>query len=85
VTVVQYVAQLADEGMTLAAIRRVLELEEQVKALEIEREALLRSLAERDRLIAGLVQSSRSSQPSQASQPSQPPQPSRPDRTPGRP
>jgi len=58
VTVVQYVAQLADEGMTLAAIRRVLELEEQVKALEAERDALLRALAERDRLLASLLQSS---------------------------
>ena len=57
VTVVRYVAQLADEGMTLAAIRRVLALEEQVKALEEERDALLGALAERDRLLASLVQS----------------------------
>jgi MerR family transcriptional regulator/heat shock protein HspR len=55
VTVVQYVARLADEGMTLAAIRRVLELEEQVKALRVEREALLAALAERDRLLVALV------------------------------
>jgi MerR family transcriptional regulator/heat shock protein HspR len=55
VTVVQYVARLADEGMTLAAIRRVLELEEQVKALRAEREALLAALAERDRLLVALV------------------------------
>ncbi len=54
VTIVQYVARLADEGMTLAAIRRVLELEEQVKALEAERNALLAALAERDQLIAAL-------------------------------
>ena len=33
VTVVQYVARLADEGMTLAAIRRVLELEQHVHVL----------------------------------------------------
>lgn len=59
VTVVQYVAQLADEGMTLAAIRRVLELEEHVKTLEAERDALLRALAERDRLLAELIQPSR--------------------------
>lgn len=52
VTVVRYVAQLADEGMTLAAIRRVLELEERVKVLEAEREALIDALAERDRLLA---------------------------------
>jgi len=57
VIVVRYVAQLADEGMTLAAIRRVLALEEQVKELVAERDALLRALAERDRLLASLVQS----------------------------
>src|ERR1700683_1983354 len=54
VTVVQYVARLADEGMTLAAIRRVLELEEKVKDLEEERNALSQALAERDRLLAAL-------------------------------
>jgi MerR family transcriptional regulator, heat shock protein HspR len=54
VTIVQYVAQLADEGMTLAAIRRVLELEEAVRALEAERDALRRALAECDRLLASL-------------------------------
>jgi len=56
VTVVRYVAQLCDEGMTLAAVRRVLELEEQVKALEAELEALRAALAERDRLLARLGQ-----------------------------
>ncbi|HUC56128.1 MAG TPA: helix-turn-helix domain-containing protein [Streptosporangiaceae bacterium] len=55
VTVVQYVAQLADEGMTLAAIRRVLELEQQVKVLEDERDALLAALAERDKILAALT------------------------------
>ncbi|MDR2985715.1 MAG: MerR family transcriptional regulator [Nocardiopsaceae bacterium] len=54
VTVVRYVAQLADEGMTLAAIRRVLELEHQVRALQAERDALLRAIAERNDLIAAL-------------------------------
>ena len=54
VTVVQYVSRLADEGMTLAAIRRVLELEHQVRALEAERDALLTALAERDELLAAL-------------------------------
>jgi MerR family transcriptional regulator, heat shock protein HspR len=34
ITVVQYVANLAEEGMTLAAIRRVLELEQRVQELE---------------------------------------------------
>src|SRR5215472_1553253 len=56
VTVVRYVARLADEGMTLAAIRRVLELEEQVRALEAERDALLAALAERNQLIAALIE-----------------------------
>lgn len=54
VTVVRYVSQLADEGMTLAAIRRVLELEHQVRALQVERDALLTALAERDDLLAAL-------------------------------
>jgi MerR family transcriptional regulator, heat shock protein HspR len=58
VTVVQYVAQLADEGMTLAAIRRVLDLEEQVKALQAERDSLRGALAERDRLLASIVRRS---------------------------
>lgn len=60
VTVVQYVARLADEGMTLAAIRRVLELEEKVKFLEEERNALLQALAERDRILAALMNQPRS-------------------------
>jgi len=55
VTVVQYVARLADEGMTLAAIRRVLELEQQVRLLEAERDALIAALAERDQLLAVLT------------------------------
>lgn len=59
VTVVQYVARLADEGMTLAAIRRVLELEEQVKILQAERDALLTALAERDHLLARLTRHER--------------------------
>ena len=63
VTVVRYVAQLADEGMTLAAIRRVLELEDQVRALEAERDALLIALAERDELLAALTSRRRSGPP----------------------
>ena len=59
VTVVSYVARLCDEGMTLAAIRRVLELEEQVKALEAERDelsgALRAAIVERDTLLASLA------------------------------
>ncbi|GAA1504776.1 hypothetical protein GCM10009677_41300 [Sphaerisporangium rubeum] len=45
ITLVQYVVELSDEGMTLIAIRRVLELEQQVKELQDELEhmrALLR-------------------------------------------
>ena len=72
VTVVQYVAQLADEGMTLAAIRRVLELEEQVKILEAERDALLAALAERDRLLASLLQPSQSGGTSRKPRPPHP-------------
>jgi MerR family transcriptional regulator, heat shock protein HspR len=59
VTVVRYVATLADEGMTLAAIRRVLELEEQVRTLEAERDALLTALAERDELLGALTRRQR--------------------------
>jgi len=55
VTVVRYVAQLCDEGMTLAAVRRVLALEAQVQALMAERDALLDALAERDRRLASLT------------------------------
>ena len=63
ITIVRYVAQLADEGMTLAAIRRVLELEDQVRALEAERDALLTALAERDELLAALTSRRRRSDP----------------------
>src|SRR5215813_12873282 len=55
VTVVQYVSQLADEGMTLAAIRRVLELEERVRALELELAALRKALAARDEILASMT------------------------------
>ncbi len=55
VTVVRYVAQLADEGMTLAAIRRVLELEHQLAELRAERDALAAALTERERQLMALV------------------------------
>jgi MerR family transcriptional regulator, heat shock protein HspR len=48
ITVVQYVVELVSEGMTLAAVRRVLELEARVKELEEERARLRAALAERD-------------------------------------
>jgi DNA-binding transcriptional MerR regulator len=40
ITVVQYVVRLADAGMSLAGIRRILELEAQVRDLEQECAAL---------------------------------------------
>ncbi len=43
--VVQYVVELMDDGLTLAAVRRVLELEAQVRELEAERDALRAALA----------------------------------------
>lgn len=52
ITVVRYVVDLVDEGMTLAAIRRVLELEALVRELTAERDALLAALAERDAALA---------------------------------
>jgi MerR family transcriptional regulator, heat shock protein HspR len=62
ITIVQYVANLVDEGMTLKGIRRVLELEERIRALagrvselEAERDALRAEVAERDALLARLA------------------------------
>ena len=45
IILVQYVTRLADEGMTLAAIRRVLALERRVRELEVECDALRAALA----------------------------------------
>ena len=45
--VVKYVVQLMDDGMTLAAVRRVLQLEARVRELEAERDALRAALARR--------------------------------------
>jgi DNA-binding transcriptional MerR regulator len=44
VTVVQYVVQLADQGVSLAGIRRILQLEAQVQELERRCAALLAQL-----------------------------------------
>jgi MerR family transcriptional regulator, heat shock protein HspR len=55
ITVVQYVVNLVDEGMTLAAVRRVLALEERVRELEAERDALQAAIAERDAQLARLA------------------------------
>lgn len=54
ITVVQYVVELVNDGMTLSAIRRVLELEDLVRRLEAERNVLLAAIADRDHLIAAL-------------------------------
>jgi MerR family transcriptional regulator/heat shock protein HspR len=56
ITVVQYVVNLVDEGMSLKAVRRVLELEQQVRELEAQRNALQAAVAERDALLARLSQ-----------------------------
>lgn len=45
ITVVQQVSRLVDEGLTLAAVRRLLALEERVARLEAERD---QAIAERD-------------------------------------
>jgi MerR family transcriptional regulator/heat shock protein HspR len=47
--VVQYVVELMDNGLTLAAVRRVLQLEAQVRELRAERDALRAALARRER------------------------------------
>jgi DNA-binding transcriptional MerR regulator len=44
ITVIQYVVRLADEGMTLPSIRRVLELEQRIRELESECDALRQAL-----------------------------------------
>ena len=48
ITVVQYVVNLVDEGVTLPGVRRVLELEDRVRQLEAERDELEAQLEERD-------------------------------------
>jgi MerR family transcriptional regulator, heat shock protein HspR len=48
ITVVQYVVNLVEEGMTLAAVRRILQLEALVRDLTAERDVLRAALAERD-------------------------------------
>jgi MerR family transcriptional regulator, heat shock protein HspR len=46
IVAVRYVVELIDDGLTLAAVRRVLQLEARVRELEAERDAL-RALAAR--------------------------------------
>jgi len=45
IVVVRYVVELIDTGMTLNAVRRVLQLEARVRELEAERDALRAALA----------------------------------------
>jgi MerR family transcriptional regulator, heat shock protein HspR len=45
IVVVRYVVELMDAGMTLSAVRRVLQLEARVRELEAERDALRAALA----------------------------------------
>jgi MerR family transcriptional regulator/heat shock protein HspR len=47
IVAVRYVVELMDDGLTLAAIRRVLQLEARVRELEAERDALRAELARR--------------------------------------
>lgn len=54
VTIVAYVLRLVQDGLTLAAVRRVLELEERVRQLEADQDALRAAIVERDALIARL-------------------------------
>jgi MerR family transcriptional regulator, heat shock protein HspR len=46
IVVVRYVVELIDNGLTLNAVRRVLELEARVRELESERDALRAALAQ---------------------------------------
>jgi len=52
ITIVRYVVDLVDEGMTLAAVRRVLELEAVLRELRAELDALRAALAGRDAALA---------------------------------
>jgi MerR family transcriptional regulator, heat shock protein HspR len=45
IVVVRYVVELIDSGMTLPAIRRVLDLEARIRELEAERDELLAALS----------------------------------------
>jgi MerR family transcriptional regulator, heat shock protein HspR len=45
IVIVRYVTELIEDGLTLAAVRRVLQLEARVRDLEAEREVLRAELA----------------------------------------
>ena len=46
IRIIQQVVSMADEGITLQAIRRIIELEQQLAAVTFERDELARRLAE---------------------------------------
>lgn len=46
IVIVRYVVELVDDGLTLPAVRRVLELETRVRELETERDALRAALVQ---------------------------------------
>jgi MerR family transcriptional regulator, heat shock protein HspR len=52
IVAVRYVVELIDDGLTLAAVRRVLELEARVRELESERDVLRAALARFQSLLA---------------------------------
>jgi DNA-binding transcriptional MerR regulator len=60
ITVVQYVVELVDNGMTLAGVRRILELEARLRHAEAERDQLLARL---DDLQAQLNEQRRDARP----------------------
>jgi len=49
IRIIQQVVTMADEGMTMAAIRRIIELEEQLAEVTLERDQLATLLAELSR------------------------------------
>jgi MerR family transcriptional regulator, heat shock protein HspR len=63
VTTVAYVLRLVEDGLTLAAVRRVLTLEQRVRELEAERNALQAAVEERDARIAELRRLGRAEPP----------------------
>jgi MerR family transcriptional regulator/heat shock protein HspR len=63
VTTVAYVLRLVEDGLTLAAVRRVLALEQRVRELEAERGKLQAEVEERDALISQLRRSARPGTP----------------------
>src|SRR5579875_2629029 len=54
VTVVAYVLRLVEDGLTLSAVRRVLQLETRVRALEAERDSLRAAVQDREARLAAL-------------------------------